>query len=439
MPNSRNYRTPTLDDDPNVPAFMDWMAQDVANDVAGIDGRLGTAETQLAGAISEATRTKADLAQADAELQAAQGNNADRLGSLETLAGLAPGDVSDATMASVAANPGSDFAAQLQAILATAKIFKGKNGQTFLRIDPTGENTQSILEMSPPGDGLRVKLDFWSAPVGTPGRQRTMSIESHGTNDPYNPTNNHNSIYTTDANGDFQHVFDWDWGPTYDALLHIPTLKLTAHQDALLEKNVGVGTRTPAPSNGDAQTRTIHMATQANRPAELRQLVHDSAGVLTAEGRAITYSTKMFVGTITAHDTVLVAGGEANANLTLKPDGRSGFAKDVGIGTTAPTPATAGRRVLHITDATGVETRLVSGAVSMRLAAVAAGAGTAQAGTDSAHDLTLYAGGIARGQLRLGGAGTLGFFNKTPVARPTSVAQTAEGIHAALIQLGLIA
>jgi hypothetical protein len=37
MANSRNYRTPTTDDDPDVPYWNDLLAQDVANDVDGIE------------------------------------------------------------------------------------------------------------------------------------------------------------------------------------------------------------------------------------------------------------------------------------------------------------------------------------------------------------------------------------------------------------------
>jgi hypothetical protein len=45
----------------------------------------------------------------------------------------------------------------------------------------------------------------------------------------------------------------------------------------------------------------------------------------------------------------------------------------------------------------------------------------------------------ANAQIVIGGAVTkVGFFNATPVARPTGVAVTAEAIHAALISLGLI-
>jgi hypothetical protein len=47
--------------------------------------------------------------------------------------------------------------------------------------------------------------------------------------------------------------------------------------------------------------------------------------------------------------------------------------------------------------------------------------------------------GLATGT-KIGTAGTqkLGFFGTTPIIRPTGVAVTAAGIHAALVSLGLI-
>lgn len=67
----------------------------------------------------------------------------------------------------------------------------------------------------------------------------------------------------------------------------------------------------------------------------------------------------------------------------------------------------------------------------------ATGAVTIAAGNVSGGDILLYTGAAAV-RLRITQAGEMGFFGATPAAKPTGVAVTAAGIHAALVTLGLI-
>lgn len=102
MTNARGYRTPDELALPDVVEWIDRLGQDVAVDVNDLEVRVNTSAAAAANATALGT------------------NNAARLGSLEVLADLAPGDLTDATMASVAAQPTSDFRKQLGGTIATA-------------------------------------------------------------------------------------------------------------------------------------------------------------------------------------------------------------------------------------------------------------------------------------------------------------------------------
>lgn len=60
------------------------------------------------------------------------------------------------------------------------------------------------------------------------------------------------------------------------------------------------------------------------------------------------------------------------------------------------------------------------------------------AAVGSTFGVTIAASGAETGVIQVKSGGKLGFFLATPVVKPTGVAVTAAGIHAALVTLGLI-
>lgn len=111
---------------PDVPYRTNIALREIDTDVQTVDMRAQSAIQVSSAAITQA-QGATDLTLAQGRALEDQGQ---RLGTLETLGGLAPGDVSDATMRGILENPGSLSAAQLATMFAApAAVAQAVNAQ----------------------------------------------------------------------------------------------------------------------------------------------------------------------------------------------------------------------------------------------------------------------------------------------------------------------
>lgn len=111
-----------------------------------------------------------------------------------------------------------------EAVNTTPLTVKTSKGKTALVARTEGDDGNQLNLFPPVADG-RVTLSMFTAPEGEPSA-RALSIQVHGSNDPYDPTHKHVSVYTQDARGNFIHVMDWEWGDHFDGVLRIPSMDL---------------------------------------------------------------------------------------------------------------------------------------------------------------------------------------------------------------------
>lgn len=147
MANIRDYRVPTIDDDPNVPVWMDRLAEDVAADVDVIDGvvtelqELGPSETEL-------------LAPARAWVEV----------ELDQHGAVISGTLSDGTrVVPVLESTTATVAALTTAGMLTSAV-ASVDGEMHLDVDLEGRKLESAL--GPDGCVPQWVLDRWKARMG---------------------------------------------------------------------------------------------------------------------------------------------------------------------------------------------------------------------------------------------------------------------------------
>ena len=151
-----------------------------------------------------------------------------------------------------------------------------------------------------------------------------------------------------------------------------------------------------------------------------------------------TYASAVGAGIADARIFATASGdGPANASAHANTDGdgeADASAVAIAGGSGDAYGLTYAQTVDGTADATATASASGDGDATVLSAATAAGTGTATAGTTATH-------GAATAGINVEADSTsarMSFNDAAPIAKPTGVAVTAEGIHAALVSLGLI-
>jgi hypothetical protein len=216
------------------------------------------------------------------------------------------------------------------------------DGPTHVRFLPTGADPHaSVVALHPLELEKRTKIEWWTGQPSDPAAVRALSIETHGTADPYNPESKHVSFYTVDAGGAFHHAIDLYWGDQYDGKIHFPDMLIYAEKKSIFVDDVSIG-NTAGPSPTSAGRRVLDIAETVDGAKELEIRLRGT----TYASRWLIGPTNTTFGNDTAKALVLYVGSAANNNIHIPATGNN-----IGFGTSS---FGGGTRVIGIANATAV-------------------------------------------------------------------------------------